>query len=65
MNLKENIRTIIIAIGVVLIWRGIWGLSDDYLFHSNPTLSYAVSVIAGLLILLLIGKKKNSIDELL
>ncbi len=56
LSLKQDkyfIRNLVIAIGVVLVWRGIWHLADEYLFPNNETLSSIVSLIAGILILYL------------
>lgn len=39
------------VLGVVLFWRGIWGLTDLYLFPNQPELSYLISILGGLLIL--------------
>jgi len=39
------------GLGMVIFWRGIWGLLDFYLFPGNRELSYAISAVAGLLIL--------------
>jgi uncharacterized membrane protein len=39
-------------IGVVMLWRGIWGLIDIYLFPGHPELSNILSIGIGLLILL-------------
>jgi len=46
-------RNIIIAIGVVLVWRGVWHMADMYLFPNNPLLSNIVSLVIGILILYL------------
>ncbi|MBU2524779.1 hypothetical protein KKG71_06325 [Patescibacteria group bacterium] len=46
-----NLHTIIVVASVVLVWRGIWGLLDLYLFPSNPALSYLTSTLLGLIIL--------------
>jgi hypothetical protein len=40
-----------IVIGVVMVWRGIWGLLDYYLFPNNPALSYGISTLLGLFII--------------
>ena len=37
--------------GLVIFWRGLWGLLDIYLFPGNPLLSYVVSAGIGLVIL--------------
>jgi len=45
---------IMIIVGVVAIWRGVWGLLDrfgQYAFPENPELDFIVSIILGLMIL--------------
>lgn len=64
-NIRRNLNYIVIAVGIVMIWRGIWGLLDTYLTPSNPTLSFIISIIIGLIILLLNNPKKADISELL
>ena len=54
-------RTILIAASVILFWRGAWGLMDLYLFPNNHSLSYAVSLVLGVLILI---ATKKLVDEL-
>jgi uncharacterized membrane-anchored protein len=63
-TLKNNLRYIIIVFGVVLVWRGIWGLTDHYLFPHNPLLSSITSIIFGVVLLFLIDFKKKDISEL-
>lgn len=46
-------RNIIIAIGVVLVWRGVWNIADMYVFPNNPLLSNIISLVVGILILYL------------
>jgi hypothetical protein len=36
-----------------MLWRGIWGLADLYLFPNSPTLSYLLSIVIGGLVLYL------------
>ena len=43
----------LIALSVVLFWRGIWGLADLYLFPMDAPLSYISSVLLGFSILML------------
>ena len=31
-NIKNNFKLLLLAIGVVAVWRGAWGLMDLYLF---------------------------------
>ena len=42
---------LLIAIAVVLFWRGAWGLMDLYVFPENTLLSYITSLVLGLVIL--------------
>ncbi|HBI33643.1 MAG TPA: hypothetical protein DEA43_03430 [Candidatus Moranbacteria bacterium] len=42
---------LISGIGLIIFWRGIWGLMDVYLFPGNPTLSHSIAITLGLVIL--------------
>jgi hypothetical protein len=48
----QTIFALIIAIAVISLWRGIWGLMDEYLFPNNYELSLWISVAIGLAILI-------------
>ncbi len=50
-NKKKTLYLIITGIGIVLFWRGIWLLLDEFLFPNNLVLSASISVVVGLLIL--------------
>ena len=54
--------TLLVAIGVILVWRGIWNLVDLYLFPKNPLLSNTTSILIGLFLLYL---PDNNIEELI
>ena len=43
-----------LVVAVVMVWRGVWGLLDEYLLPQNPKLSYWISFIIGLVLLLII-----------
>jgi hypothetical protein len=43
----------VIAIGVVLVRRGVWHLADEYLLPNHPVWSSIISLIVGILILYL------------
>ena len=47
----ETFHIIIIALAIIMFWRGIWGLMDYYLFPDNPLLSHILSIVIGILIL--------------
>ena len=42
----------LVVFGVVSLWRGAWGLMDLHIFPKNSSLSYLVSLVVGLIILL-------------
>jgi len=47
------LNTLIVLIGVVFLWRGIWGSLDTYFFPDNPLLSFGISAVIGFAILFL------------
>ncbi len=57
------ITVVMTAVAVVFFWRGIWGLTDTYLFPGNSTLSYLVSIFLGLFILYIDDKRLSEIDH--
>jgi hypothetical protein len=62
--LSQNLKFLAIAVGVVFVWRGVWGLADEYLFPDYKTLSFIASILIGILILLFVDWKKKDIREL-
>ena len=50
---KGFIRNLVIAIGVVGVWRGMWDVLDHYFFPNNPLLSDLLCIVFGLLLLYL------------
>ena len=59
---REALNVFIMLTAVILIWRGIWGLADLYLFSEDRTLSLFFSVVIGLLILFGAGKIYDLFD---
>lgn len=49
---KNLFYAFLIAIGIISLWRGIWGLWDVYVFPNDYTLSLCISVVVGILILI-------------
>lgn len=58
---KPNIFIIYKTIALVMVWAGIWGLIEEYIFPNSPALRY-ISVLIGGLFLLYIDD--GSLDEL-
>ncbi|MCB1937453.1 MAG: hypothetical protein KDF59_16115 [Nitrosomonas sp.] len=52
-NKRTTLNSLIIVVAIIMLWRGVWGLLDIYLFPDIPTLSYVVSISMGILILYL------------
>jgi len=54
--------SLMVAIGVILVWRGIWDLADLYLLPHKRLLSDLIGILIGLFLLYLPDKK---IDKLI
>ena len=52
---------VVILLGSVLLWRGIWGLLDEYFIPNNVLVSYWLSLVAGLAILTYYNRLENQI----
>ena len=50
-----------LAVAIVSVWRGVWGLMDLYVFPENESVSFLVSIIIGILIL---SFHDHKLDEL-
>lgn len=53
----QFIYSVVIAISLICLWRGTWGLLDTYLFPNNLLLSYFLSFLLGLLVFGITHKK--------
>lgn len=61
LSTRKNLRIIINLLTIIIIWRGVWGLMDLFVFPGNELLSYLTSVGLGFILLLLDG---NGLDDL-
>ena len=43
------------AVGLVLLWRSVWILADEWLYRHRRTLSACVGGVLGLALLLIVG----------
>lgn len=53
-KLKKNhqlLASLVIAIGIIGIWRGIWRLLDQYFFPDDYFISSIIPLIIGIIIL--------------
>ncbi len=58
---RKNLRIFIDVVAVVLIWRGIWGTMDLFVFPNHPFLSYLTSTVLGIILLMIDG---NGLEDL-
>ena len=56
LNRRKNLAIIIDLLGAIAIWRGVWGIFDSFVFPNNKLLSYLISIILGIILVLLDGK---------
>ncbi|MGE3278793.1 MAG: hypothetical protein AB7J40_03280 [Candidatus Altimarinota bacterium] len=49
------------GLGIIIFWRGVWGLVDLYLFPGNLPLSFTFSIFIGLMI---VYANDFSLDEI-
>ena len=61
LSTRKNLRIIIDLIAIIIIWRGVWGIMDLFVFPGNELLSYITSIGLGFILLLLDG---NGLDDL-
>lgn len=54
-------HTLITAIGIVMIWRGVRWILDKFLFPNHELVSYIVGAIIGMIIIYIDDKR---VDEL-
>lgn len=47
------LNSILIGTAVVLYWRGMWGVIDLYLYPQNPSVSYIISMVMGIVFLIM------------
>ena len=52
-TLHPTLNAVIVVMAIIMLWRGIWGLLDLYLFPANPVLSYLTCLGLGALVLYL------------
>lgn len=48
-------RAIAGIVGLVCIWRGVWGLLDLYLVPQSPALSRILSILLGLVLVVFLA----------
>jgi len=60
-NSNKTLRLVVDFLGMIIIWRGVWGLLDMYVFPGRPLLSYLTSIALGIVLLVIDG---DGLDDL-
>ncbi len=55
----QLLYSLIISIGIVAIWRGLWMILDTVLFPTNVWLSVSSSILFGIIIITITHYKLN------
>ena len=66
-GLKYFIKNISVAIGIILIWRGVWvllDLLDDILFGGSHVVTAVGGIVAGIIILYLPDRTLAALERL-
>ena len=66
-DIKYFTKNISVAIGIILIWRGVWivlDLVDKFLFGSNPIITAVGGIVIGIAILYLPEKNLKALERL-
>ncbi len=50
---KSRLEAFLVGSAIILFWRGIWNLADQFLFPHNPFYSSLASLFIGIWILML------------
>ena len=53
MPLTTLLVYLALVVAVVMMWRGVWGLMDEYLFPQNRRLSYWTSFLVGIILVII------------
>ncbi len=60
-RIKYHSKFFALAVGVILVWRGVWGFADEYLLPNHHDLSLVASIILGIIILYFTDRKLNEL----
>ena len=66
-GIKYFTKNIFIAVGIILIWRGVWillDLVDQHLFGGSHIVTALLGIVIGVLILYLPDKNLKALERL-
>jgi hypothetical protein len=63
LSTRRTLRIVIDFFGIIILWRGVWGLLDVVVFPGNELLSSIVSVAIGLFLVAIDGDGLNDLTR--
>lgn len=62
-HLKINLKILLSAIAIVMVWWAVWGVLDQYFLPQNKNRAYLLAFVVGIVILLLDDWLLKELDE--
>lgn len=62
-KIKKTLRILIDFVGILILWRGTWGLLDLFIFPNNQLYSYLTSIVLGIILIAIDGDGLNDLDR--
>ena len=62
-NTKNRLTVVFDFIGIIILWRGVWGLMDLFLFPNQPLYSYGASILLGIVLVFIDGDGVRDISR--
>jgi hypothetical protein len=55
---RKQLNILVLGLGTIFVWRGVWTLNDELIFKSDPVLSACISIVIGLLFFIFMAEIK-------
>lgn len=59
---KKTVKILIDFLGILILWRGAWGLFDIFIFPGNQLYSYVASIIIGVILITIDGDGLSDLE---
>ena len=60
---KRTIRILVDFLGILILWRGTWGLFDLFIFPGNELYSYIASIVVGVILITIDGDGLTDLEN--
>jgi len=61
-KLKKTVIILVDFLGILILWRGAWGLFDIFIFPGNQLYSYIVSIVIGIILIAIDGDGLSDLE---